>query len=290
MDQNTHRVSAFDAVRRYWWLLVVLGAIGAAAAYFVARDQRKPVFTAEARLAVGRIDVSTQSIPGFATASQLLADSYSRAIVATNVTGPAAKKSGLPQSKIADELTASPIPESGIIRVEAKSSDAAESIAVVNAGADSLTAFVRNLNRANPDSKRMLDSYRQASRKHARAVAARVRLSRQTSGKKRATPAQIAKADAAAAAAQLEQNTFADLYRATQSGQAAPNTLQILAYASRAKSDKNEFLQRAAFGGAVGGMILALVVALLLANRRARRETGDAGGGGTAETAAPLSV
>src|SRR5689334_12701293 len=85
MDSHTHRVSAFDAVRRYWWLLIALGAIGAAAAYLVAGEERKPVYTAEARLAVGRIDVSTQSIPGFATASQLLADSYSRAIVATNV-------------------------------------------------------------------------------------------------------------------------------------------------------------------------------------------------------------
>ena len=273
MDQNTHRVSAFDAVRRYWWLLIVLGAIGAAAAYFVAREQRKPVYTAEARLAVGRIDVSTQSIPGFATASQLLADSYSRAIVATKVIDPAAQKTGLPATKVADELTASPIPESGIIRVEAKSSDPAESIGVVNAGADSLTAYVKTLNRDNPDAGRMLASYREASRKHARAVAARVRLSRAPAhGKKRATPAQFAKADAAASAAQLEQNTYADLYRATQSGQAAPNTLQILAYASRASSDRNEFLQRAAFGGAVGGMLVALAVALLLANRRARRD------------------
>ena len=77
------RISAFDAVRRYWWLLGALGVIGAALAYVVAREERKPIYTAEARLAVGRIDVSTQSIPGFATASQLLADSYSRAIVST---------------------------------------------------------------------------------------------------------------------------------------------------------------------------------------------------------------
>jgi capsular polysaccharide biosynthesis protein len=273
MDHSTHRVSAFDAVRRYWWLLVVLGAIGACAAYLIAREERKPVYTAEARLAVGRIDVSTQSIPGFATASQLLADSYSRAIVATKVIDPVASKTGLSRATVADDLTASPIPESGIIRVFAKSDDAAKSIGLVNAGADSLTAYVKTLNRDNPDSARMLQSYRQASRRHAQATAARIKLAKRG----HASAAQIAKADAAASAAQLEQNTYADLYRATQSGQAAPNTLQLLAYASRASSDRSEYLQRAAFGGAVGGMLVALALAVLLANRRARRDGDDDG-------------
>jgi capsular polysaccharide biosynthesis protein len=266
MDDFRPRVSAFDALRSYWWLMVLLGALGAAAAFYVVKSERGPVYSAEARMSVGRVDVATQSIPGFSTASQLLADSYSRAIIANKVVQATADKTGVPVATVADHLTASPIPESGTVRVRATAHDPAQAVAVANAGADALSSYVRELNKFNPDADRLLKSYQTASRKHAIAVAKRQKL------KLRTPPAKIAKADALAAQTLLEQQTAGDLYRASQAGQAAPNVLQVLAYSARAKSDKSSFEQRAAFAGAVGGLLVGLFFAMVIARVRARRQ------------------
>ena len=74
------RVGPLAAFRRHWWI-VLLFTIVFTGAGVAAAIRRPPVYTAEARLAVGR---STCSAPGragsFTLATQALAAQYSRSI------------------------------------------------------------------------------------------------------------------------------------------------------------------------------------------------------------------
>jgi Capsular polysaccharide biosynthesis protein len=79
---------------------------------------RAPNYTAETRLTVGRLDVSSQAVPGVVAANQSLAATYSRLVTAEGVVDPVAVRLGLSSGSVARALRASPIPESPIIRLE----------------------------------------------------------------------------------------------------------------------------------------------------------------------------
>lgn len=260
-----------EAMRRFWALIALLAAIGAGigVAYGLARD---PVHTAESRLSVGRVDVATQSISGWATASQILADSYARAIVADQVIRTVQRRTGISTEDYLDRVRSSPIPSSGVIIVEAESDSRDESIDLVNSAARALTLYVRTLNRDNPDSQRLLAQYREASQVYGRAIAERARLGGDET-------AAIVRAEARLQQARLRLGTLENLYRISTTGQASPNSLQVIAYAAATTTDRDSVLQRLAFGGAVIGLVLGTLLALLLARadaRRARRRAATA--------------
>src|SRR3954451_13961439 len=83
------RVGVLEAILRSLPLVILpmLLLVGGAVAYGLKRD---PVYTSEARLNVGVLSLTTQTIPGYTTAVQQLAVSYSRAIDATQVVSPVA--------------------------------------------------------------------------------------------------------------------------------------------------------------------------------------------------------
>lgn len=113
-----HRLSVPTLL--FFLVLVVAGAAGGA--YAGLRYLGTSV-TAESRLVVGDQSVRAQSVPGYALATQQLASTYSRLI------GSAAAD---------DSITASPIPDSAIIRVRATAPDDAAAIAAANEAAVNL--------------------------------------------------------------------------------------------------------------------------------------------------------
>lgn len=260
MDENTRSATPLDAMRRFWWLIALMALIGAGSgiAYGLMRN---PVYTAEARLTVGRIDVRTQTIPGFAFAARALAETYSRAIVARKVVVPVSKKTGVPPAEVDDHLFATPIPESGVIQVlgEDDSSDAA--VRYANVGGRTLIDYVRQLNKFNPQSRELLRRYRQAAE-----ALAEARARRPATGP--IPPSLVAEL----AEARVRLRTAEALYGSSQAGQAAPNTLQLLALATGASSDRGSFVQRAAFAGAVGGLLIGIALALLFQARQPRSD------------------
>src|SRR5918911_4044178 len=128
--RSRDEVGLGPAMRRRWPLtlvLVVLGALGGA----VAARSQPTTYTAEERLAVGSGGLSAQAVPGFALASQELASNYARFVTA----GPV--RSALPAQTARRVLTvtASPVPESNVVRVEATATDpAAATVAAAKAG------------------------------------------------------------------------------------------------------------------------------------------------------------
>src|SRR4029079_16305345 len=112
--------TVLESLRRYWWLVCLIGLIGAGLGVAYAQLQRDPVYTADAELSVGRVDVATQAIPGFVAASRTLADTYSRAISAKAVIDQISRKTGLSKSDVLDRVTATPVPNTATMRVIAE--------------------------------------------------------------------------------------------------------------------------------------------------------------------------
>lgn len=256
--------AVLESLRLFWWVICLTAVIGAGVgvAYGLERD---PVYTAQAELSVGRVDVSTQAIPGFVAASRTLADTYSRAISAREVVDEISRKTGLSRSEVLDRVTATPIPETATMNVLAEGPSSAEAVALANVSSRTLVDYVQETNRFNPQSESLLNRYRRAAEEFS---AARIAL---TAATRQGTVDERTAAQASVLEAKLRMKAAASLYGSSQAGQASPNTLLLLAPAGIADSDKHSTTQQAGFAGAVAGIILGALLALLLAELLWRR-------------------
>lgn len=150
-DPEPSRVTTGLAVLRHP-VLAALAALVVLLPVTVLAFGRSPVYTAEARLLVGQIDVEAQAVPGFVQATQQLASLYARVATTDVVVGPAAAASGLDEDEVRSALRASPVPLSAVIRIEASAADEATAVAIAAAGAEALQAYVTELNDTDPTS------------------------------------------------------------------------------------------------------------------------------------------
>jgi capsular polysaccharide biosynthesis protein len=254
--------TVLESLRRYWWLVCLTALIGAGLGVAYGQLQRDPVYTAETELSVGRVDVATQAIPGFVAASRTLADTYSRAISAQQVVEEISRKTGLSKSEVIDRVTATPIPDTATMRVIAEAPSSGRAVAIANVASRTLVDYVQETNRFNPQSRALLSRYRRAAAEFSAAKIAG------TAAVRNGTVEEQADAQAQLLEAKLRMKAAAALYGSSQSGQASPNTLLLLAPAGTADSDENSTTQQAGFAGAVGGIIVGGLLALLLARRR----------------------
>lgn len=95
-------------------------------------------YTAEARLAVGSGEMSSLSIPGYPTASASMASNYARWVTTTGAGGQVLADGDV-------TLSASPIPESNVIRLEAESRDKDAALAAADDAASALTDEVNKV-------------------------------------------------------------------------------------------------------------------------------------------------
>jgi hypothetical protein len=256
-------------------LLVAIVVCACAGAGIALGLGRAPVYTAEGRLGVGSIDVDSQALPGYVEATQSLAGSYSRAIDSDQVLGTLSRATGLPRTVVAARLSASPVAESSVIRVEARGTDAAGAVRLANAGSAALVRYVRGLGTPPAESAAVLDDLRAASLDLERLTRTRQRLSRRY----RASPSarvrralQVAAADESTTSEKVK--ALAARYQADQQNLPKRNFVTVLTSAIGAASDRRSALELRAFTGLVAGLLLAAALATALANRR--------GSGGTA--------
>ena len=254
MDGSSAWDTPLAALRSYWWLiaLVTLVGVGAGIAYGLARDR---TYTAEARMSVGRVDVATQAIPGFAIASRQLADTYSRTIVADEIVSRVAERTGLSEVEVVEGLSATPIPETATIRLESETDSAQTAVRAANAGAFALIDYVHDLNRHNPDTDELLRRYGRAAKVYG---AAKARLERLGSSPERQSEVVEAK---------LQLQSVAGLYTASLAGQSSPNTLQLIAKAARVEDDRDSAVQQAALAGGVAGALIGALMAIFFHRR-----------------------
>lgn len=251
------RRSLGEAVRQRPWLLA-LCMVAFTGAGLVAGIARTPVYTAEARSAVSRIDVSTQSLPGFAAGVQTLAVAYSRIIGAQQVVDDTAARLGETPDAVAPRISASPVPESPLFRVFGTGSSPEQAVATANAASQALRRYVTDVNVRNPDATRIFARFRAASaaRERARARVAAARAA--------GDDAALTRARADLAAAELEVDTLRQLYQQSLQGTASASVIQVITPARTATSDRRPVAQRLALTGLVTGLLVGLALCMLL--------------------------
>ena len=239
-------------------IVPVVVLVGVAAAIGLTRD---PTYTAEARISVGRVDVPAYTLQGVIIGNGTLASGYSRTIDAEPVVGPAGNAVGLSPSQARDRLSASPIPETTLIRVEADGPNQKDAVKLANAGSRSLINYVEDLNREQ-ESSGLLRQFRVA---RARAERAKTTLDRLLEDP-RPSRAALEKARLNLATAQLESETIGNQYRATQGGPESQDLLQFVAPAAEATSDRRSTFERLLLIGLAAGVLVGLALALLREN------------------------
>jgi hypothetical protein len=232
---------------------------------------RSPRYTAEARISVGRLDIATQGLPGFAQASTSMAAAFSRAIDAPAVTRRAAARARVSRAEAASSLDAAPIPQSPLIRVEATTSDARRAVRLANGGARGLIDYSRRVGAGNTDGgllKRYTTLSRQVTRLAVRRAQAEARVRQSPTPARRAD---IEALDSRYRALLLQRDAVGTAYGTRAAGQSAASLLQVLAPATVAGSDRMTVVKRLAVTGGLAGLVVGLALAAWLARRPRRR-------------------
>jgi capsular polysaccharide biosynthesis protein len=271
-DTGPH-LSVLQSVRRRPFLVAL--AVGllllAGAVYGMGRS---PKYTAEARLAVGGIDLSQPgALSAFASATQALASAYSRAVAAEDVTDEVARKTGLSPLEVRSRLVATPIPDSPLFRIEAEGTNAREAVDMANVTSNALSDYVKRTSTSrNPASGRLLREYRDVQVDVTRA-SQRYAQAQRDAGNSPSTDElrALARAKGALQAAKLRAQAVSSSYVSSTSGQSATQSVQILAPATSASSDRFSKLQIYLFVALVAGLILGAALATLAEDRRLRR-------------------
>jgi capsular polysaccharide biosynthesis protein len=234
---------------------------------------RKPVYTAEARISVGQLNVSVQSVPGFLSAAQGLASGYARAVDAPPVASAAAKAGGVTGSAARDALSATPIPSTPLLRLDADAVSGAQAAAMANAAAKALIAYVQDLNEKANVRRIALTRYRRAAQAVADAGLEVGRAQRaygraQTKAHARA----LRDARAREQVAMLRRSSVGAIYQTAAQGEIAVNLLQLVTPAASAASDRRHVLEEAILIGGFAGLVLGVVLAVWREDRLRRRE------------------
>jgi uncharacterized protein involved in exopolysaccharide biosynthesis len=251
-----------EALKRYW-LVVALATITFGVAGVIVGGGATPTYTADAQLNVGGGDLTSQSIPGYAVGVQSLASAYSRAISADAIVSRTATQVRRAPGDVRGSLAASPIPESPIIRVEATGSSERAAVALANAGAQQLIAYVTERAPASDAGDALLRSFRAAS---ARLAAAQRTLGEAKNGN---DAKRLEDAQAAVDVAQLQTRTLADQYAASAASTSSESgVIHVLAAAATAASDRRPTIEKLGLAGVIAGFVLGCALALLLDRRR----------------------
>lgn len=263
--QPLEQVGVLESMRWHWQLVLipVILLVGAGLALGLLRA---PTYTATANLSVDFGAQNPSSLPGSVTAAQALADSYARAIDATPVVFGVARKTGTPASEVADQVYASPIPDSTVVRVSGTAGSEAAAIELANASGKELTNYIGNLNGTRSGSALVLTQFRQAEAVYQDRLDRQLDLAEQIEASPdEATAQELKRARVKTQVALLKKNSVAELYGASQQAYVAP--LSFLSEASSASSDELSRLQLLGFIGLVAGLALGAALATVRANR-----------------------
>ena len=251
---------------------VFLVCVAAGLAWALSSASR---YTAEARVAVGERTLSALQVPGYVVATEALASNYARYVEDDAAT----------RTSIADDpasiidVTATPIPESNVIRLVVTATDSATAITGAGRLSDFLIQSVQDsapdLEAAQTAFEMAYDDFRTAQDTADAAAATAEELQ---SGDGAGTPELQAAQDSAvslatqAATLDLRQQALGESYRDLFSQSASAPRLVSVLTPTAADGDTGTRLQRGVLLGGVVGVVAC--ASLVLAHRR--RTTGRA--------------
>lgn len=251
------------------FLLPIVLLLGLAIAYSTARD---PEYTAHARMSSARFDVSDPgALPGFLQAGQALASVYSRAISADVVVGRVASELRLPANEVSRSLSATPVPQTPFVDIEATSGQPGRAVVLANKAAASLVAYAKTL-AVTGGSRALSQKIAIASTVMSRRERELRRQTRRAARRRsRAADRSVDRAAAAVTQAQLRLDALRSAYLQLKQTQTGVAPAQLLTTARRASSDRGSRAQIALVIALLGGLLLGTAAATLRANRRRAR-------------------
>jgi Mrp family chromosome partitioning ATPase len=253
-------MSVWDAVRRHPFLavlpLVVLTALG-----ILYGLSRKPVYTAETRMYVQVPSGEPSTLFAVTDAASGLASAYSRAVQATTVGNAVARDLRNDPTAAAGSTSATPVPDSPIVKVTANASTARSAVRLANVTADELAKYINDLNTSNTASHYALAAFSAATHRVARARATLVDAQKAVAALPTTdAKAQLESARAAFEVAELRQSAARARFTSLQSGQQP--SLEPLRRATGATDDRKSKLQLYGFAGFLAGVLAGLALAL----------------------------
>lgn len=258
------RVGAAEALRRYP-LVVLIPVLLLAAAGVALALHRSQSYTATAQDVVQSLSPSVAQLPGALQAAQDLASNQSRLIGSAGITEPVARQLDTTPADVEDRLTATPVPDSTIVKIEAEGTSAGDAVALANAGAEAFADYVNGLLETDAGADAVLEDYKAASAAYQRAITAKHNIEDTDVP---TSSVEYVRAVAAVDAARLRRDALSTQYQALVQSHASSPTVQQFALARGADSDRNSRLQIFVFAGIVGGLLIGIALATLLANRR----------------------
>ncbi|HUB70361.1 MAG TPA: Wzz/FepE/Etk N-terminal domain-containing protein [Acidimicrobiales bacterium] len=264
-------------------LLTLLGLLAGAAVGYV----HPPSYTANAQLIVGRTSgLVEDEVPGLQAAVQGLAEDYARLITASNVQ--AQTLANLHSSSLGGTLSATEIPLSSIIQVQATASTQTQAVQLAQAGASALDTVVVQITNDTPsDLKPIVNEFESADAAYEKANVQVTLFQSQLNaleakiGSGNPTPTELAEqqslnteiaawqtqADTARMQAQVYQNQYNSAVPPLATQQ---EMVQQVGAATSAGSNRKTFMEAGALGGAVGGLLIGLAAACLVDARKGR--------------------
>jgi capsular polysaccharide biosynthesis protein len=255
------------ALRRYWVTALLPLVLFVAAAVFVGVT-RKPNYTAETKLTAGRVDsgTPTSALAGFTTATQSLAETYSRSIHTDRILHKVAAATGTSPSLVSSSVTAAPIPNTPVFRVDGEASSPALATKLSVLASEALIRDVSRNVRVSRNSQELFSEYR--------AAVAQENLARERYQSDRlggAGPRRVASARTDFKAASLRVDALRQSYLASSQNQTGTAVPQIIGRASGATSDRVRIMQILLFAAVVAGIAVGVALALYRGHREARR-------------------
>ena len=282
---SKEHVPPMIALRRHkpMAVLAVLtaAAIGAGSALLVPTD-----YLAETRLAVGGNDLAAQAVPGFALASQEMAANYARYV--NNAQEQSALESDLGiRAGAVEEVSASPIPQSNVVRIEVTARTPEAAVSAAAAVAKSLMDRVNDHSAADDEAAATLAEHADLSDQVADAQQASAAAEDAVNdAEPGADLTQLREAAASAAAhvavLKVQQEALGQKYR-SQIAATAESAANLGVVQDAAVSQDNLLARLQQFG--LAGAALGAVLALRFAVRLERRRTVQPGESGEDPTA-----
>lgn len=280
-ETRPRRPTVGDAMRRYWLLIlasvVALAAVGAYAGY-----SRKPVYDATASLSVGLLDLTTQSVPGFAVGGEVVAGGFSRAVQTDAIVVPVARELRMAPDEVRARISSTPVPNSPIFTISATGASSADAVLLVNATSRAMVDYGRSRSSSDTAFTRLLAQYRAAVRQRDRARNRLASLRSRLLGSSTTTPgsgavsgvpepAKLGQARANLQAQQLHVDGLADAYRSRVSAPNASAVIQPLVEAQGASSDRRSKMQLYGALGALVGLCIGTGLAVVITGAGDRR-------------------
>lgn len=265
------RLSVGTSIRRHWRIVVVAIAIFVAVALLIGL-QRTPEYTATAELSVGHAYVdSPAGIPGVIEATKSLASVYSRTASGSAVRDGTARRLRREGISTAGQISATPIPDSPLIRVTGEAGSEREAVALANAGAEALAQHVNGQVASERADDAAVKRYADASTEWRQALDARARATAAYRNDPSPTNRVVLdRASSAVDVAELRREAIRAGYQASGQSSANAPTLEAFSLADSATSDRSTTLQILLFIALLGGFAAGVALVLLRAQRELR--------------------